>query len=53
MTVKKSYRKPEVRRIKLAPEECCIAGCKTASGTAKSNQRCHKTGACANNAVGS
>ncbi|MBU0605105.1 MAG: hypothetical protein KKH77_02320 [Candidatus Omnitrophica bacterium] len=53
MTVKKQYRKPEIRKIRLAPEECCITGCKTATGPDKSNRRCRKTGSCGNNAPGS
>ena len=53
MTVKKQYQKPEIRKIKLAPEECCITGCKTTAGTSKSGNNCHKTGACKNNAAGS
>lgn len=53
MTVKKQYRKPEIRKIKLAPEECCITGCKTTTGSAKSGRTCRKTGACVNSAAGS
>ncbi len=30
--VKERYEKPEVRRIKLAPEEMAATGCKTARG---------------------
>ena len=30
---KRSYQKPVVSRVKLAPQEAVIAGCKTASGS--------------------
>jgi hypothetical protein len=53
MAAKKSYSKPEIRKIGLAPEECCITGCKTTAGTAKKNQKCHKAGACSSNRPGS
>jgi hypothetical protein len=54
MAAKKSYKKPEAKKIILAPQECCAAGCKTFSGTDKAGRMCRKSGNCNNsNASGS
>ena len=54
MAVKKSYKKPEMKMVKLTPEEAVLAGCKNAAGTGRSGRRCTKSGAlCRNNQVGS
>jgi len=47
---KRSYKKPEICKVKLAPEEALIAGCKTNAGAignppaaTKCGGRCNKT----------
>jgi hypothetical protein len=35
--VKKSYRKPELKRVTLAPDEAVLGNCKATTGTENSN----------------
>lgn len=53
MAAKRQYQRPEIKKVKLTPEETVLQVCKTATGTAQSNRRCHQTGNCNNNATGS
>jgi len=48
---KKLYQKPEIRRVKLAPQEAVLTACKTtfggsAGGAPSLNQRCSELVAC-------
>jgi len=45
MTKRKPYWKPEVKQIKLAPEEAVLAGCKQ-SGINQNVNRCGSVAAC-------
>lgn len=49
---KKRYQKPAVKKVTLAPEECCVAGCKLVSGTAKAGRMCRSTNNCNNSSAG-
>jgi len=52
MEEKKSYQRPEIKRVNLVPEEAVLTGCKTAAGTAKSaSRKCRST--CVSNLAGS
>jgi hypothetical protein len=46
-----SYEKPEVRRIKLVPEEMAATGCKTANGPGRTPRCSFGAGRCS--AIGS
>ena len=53
MKAKKSYQRPEIKKVNLVPQEAVLTICKAASGTAKNAGRtCRSTG-CINNTVGS
>ena len=44
---KKSYQKPSLQEVRLAPEEVLLAGCKTnISGATKSNGGCNGPNLC-------
>jgi hypothetical protein len=50
-SAKVSYEKPEVRRIKLVPEEMAAVGCKTANGPGRTPRCSFGAGRCS--AIGS
>lgn len=51
---KKEYAKPEIRKVRLAPEEAVLAACKTAGALRVRGGRCDNLqGACINKVQGS
>lgn len=43
--MKKPYKKPEIKKVKLNPEEAVLAGCKGPSGIfAKNSDPCRTSG---------
>ncbi|MBW2646539.1 MAG: hypothetical protein JRE23_10225 [Deltaproteobacteria bacterium] len=51
---KKEYRKPEIRKVRLAPEEAVLAACKAAGTARRQGNKCDNLqGACINRAQGS
>lgn len=50
MAKKKLYRRPEIRRIKLAPEEAVLTACKVTfggpAGSAAERTKCNELDAC-------
>ncbi len=51
---KKEYRKPEIRKVRLAPEEAVLAACKTAGTLRRQGSKCDNLqGACINKFQGS
>lgn len=54
MSEKKKYTKPEVRRVKIAPEEAVLAFCKYAGVNRSTGSRCDDLqGQCINRSQGS
>lgn len=43
---KKTYARPELKRIRLVPEEAILAGCKINRGTGPHGRNCRQTGPC-------
>ena len=54
MLEKKKYQKPQIKEVRLTPEEAVLAQCKAPTGSAQASQpaRC-KTPTCANRLQGS
>lgn len=52
MEKRRQYQKPELKEIKLLPDEAVLGICKGA-GTAPRNRRCRTVGRCRNNRFGS
>jgi hypothetical protein len=52
MEKRKQYQKPELKEVKLLPDEAVLAFCKGA-GTARGTRRCRTVGRCQNNRFGS
>jgi hypothetical protein len=50
---KRSYQKPQIKEVRLIPEEAVLANCKSATGTNSKSPRCRSIAACTNKAVGS
>jgi hypothetical protein len=51
---KKKYKKPEIRKVRLAPEEAVLAACKTAGTVRQQGAKCDNLqGACINKVQGS
>lgn len=50
MSNKKSYSKPQIKKVKLIPEEAVLGGCKQAVGANKTAARCASAATCPNNA---
>jgi hypothetical protein len=51
---RKKYHKPEIRKVRLAPEEAVLAACKTAGVLRTKGSKCDNLqGGCINNAQGS
>ena len=40
MAKRKSYRKPQINKVKLVPEEAVLLGCKRADGTGGKDNGC-------------
>ena len=51
--MKKIYRKPEVKEVRLTPEDAVLANCKSPSGTNKQAGRCRSAGNCKSGVAGS
>lgn len=51
--MKKRYKKPQIKRVELTPEEAVLSGCKTATGGARKAGRCVSKSTCDNLAVAS
>lgn len=50
--LKKAYHKPEIKQVKLVPEEAVLQFCKTTVGSFKGPGRCVSVGNCQNKAPG-
>jgi hypothetical protein len=52
---KRTYVKPQIKRVKLTIEDAVLTNCKTSTGGAPKNNTCKTagTGACCKTAVGS
>ncbi len=53
MTKKKSYKKPEVKQVKLVSEEAVLSACKTEAGLDGRDARDCDTAPCKKGAYGS
>lgn len=54
MSEKKKYQKPEINKVKLAPEEAVLGGCKTLGTIRTAGGKCDNlAGQCLNRAQGS
>ena len=51
--MKKLYKKPEIKKVKLTPEDAVLANCKGPTGSNKNSGRCRSAGNCKSNAAGS
>lgn len=49
---KKKYQTPQIKEVKLSPEDAVLTGCKTATGTAKT-KTCKGPTTCVNNVLAS
>lgn len=52
MTKKQAYRKPEIKKVKLAPQEAVLSFCKNVGANFRSG-RCQGDPACTNRNTGS
>jgi len=50
--MRRKYQKPELRRVKLAPAEAVLSGCKITMNASSANKRCAESG-CVNRLQGS
>jgi hypothetical protein len=51
---KKEYKKPEIQKVRLAPEEAVLAACKTAGTARQAGAKCDNLqGGCINKTQGS
>lgn len=44
--LRKHYKKPEVKKVRLKPEEAVLGGCKTASVAGPGQSLCSSLGGC-------
>ncbi len=54
MSGRKNYNKPEIKRVRLAPEEAVLAACKTAGSIRTGGKKCDNLqGTCVSRTQGS
>ncbi len=50
--MRRAYEKPQIKKVKLTPQDAVLTGCKTTMNAAASGKRCSEAG-CVNKAAGS
>lgn len=50
--LKKAYHKPEIKQVKLVPEEAVLQFCKTTFGLERTDGKCRTASNCQNKALG-
>lgn len=50
---KRSYQKPQIKEVKLVPEEAVLLNCKAVTGANRAAPKCRSVSACTNLAAGS
>lgn len=53
MEEKKPYQKPQIKEVKMVPQEAFLANCKAQSTSNPSQGRCYLKGGCGNRTIGS
>jgi hypothetical protein len=50
---RRSYQKPQIKEVKLIPEDAVLQNCKSSVGATKTASRCASSANCDNRIVGS
>ena len=53
MEKRKKYKKPEIKKVALTPEEAVLSFCKSGVGVNRFDTRCASIAACTNKVAGS